>query len=374
MALYTLAEIQRLQASQPALETPYLILDINRLRENARRFRQAFPDGQVFFSVKANNHPQVLALLAEEGIQFDVASWGEIELVSAVGVDASQIIFSAPTKKPRDIQNAFAFGIRTYAFDSQLEVEKLSTLAPDSQVIARIAVDNLGSQWPLERKFGLEPERAVELLQYAQNLGLRPYGLTFHVGSQNSDPLAWVRAMERMQTVWQALAQKGIQLQVINAGGGFPAQFEQPVPTVEEIAAAINPAVQRLFQGQASLMVEPGRGLVGDTGIMVASVINRARRGDKTWLYLDVGAFHGLIEGIDMFNFRYNVLAEREGEPLVPYTLAGPTCDSADTIGHDLLLPEGMTLGDRVYIFPAGAYSNSFERYNGMSYPQVVFA
>jgi ornithine decarboxylase len=372
MTTYNQEDIKRLLASLPQRETPFLILDTQRLRENARRYTTAFAQGQVFFSVKANNHPDVLAIFAEEGIQFDVASWGEIQILSSVGVRPDQIIFSAPTKIPRDIVNAYAFGIRTFAFDSQLELGKLHQLAPGCQVIARVTVDNLGSHWPLERKFGLEPERAVELMVYAASLGLLPYGLTFHVGSQNSDPQSWLRGLERMHKIWVALEAKNISLKIINTGGGFPAQFEQPVPSVEEIAVAINATMQRLFQGYARLIVEPGRGLVGNAGIMAASVINRTRRGEETWLYLDVGAFHGLIEGIEMFNFQYNVLVERTGDTCIPFVLSGPTCDSADTFRHDILLPAEMTLGDRVFLFPAGAYSNSLEHYNGMQFPDVI--
>jgi len=374
MAKYNLEEIQRLLASLPKRETPFLIMDTHRLQENARRFQNAFPQGRVFFSVKANNHPDVLAIFAKEGIHFDVASWGEIQILSNLGVSPEQIIFSAPTKIPRDISNAYQFGIRTFAFDTQLELDKLKNLAPGCQVIARIAVDNLGSHWPLERKFGLESAQAVDLMVYAASLGLLPYGLTFHVGSQNRDPQSWVRGLERMAEIWQGLKAKNIHLQVINSGGGFPAQFDEPVPTVEEIAAEINPAMQRLFQGGAKLFVEPGRGLVGNAGIMVATVINRARRGENTWLYLDVGAYHGLIEGIEMFNFQYNALAERNGDTCIPFILSGPTCDSADTFRHDIMLPVGMTLGDRIFLFPAGAYSNSLEHYNGMQFPDVLLA
>lgn len=375
MSLYRLEEIQRLLASLPRKETPFLILDSQRLRENARRFKAAFPAAQVYFSVKANNHPAVLELFAREGIRFDVASWGEIQRLIGLGVPAEQMIFSAPTKIPRHIDLAYRFGVRVFAFDSALELEKLSRLAPGAQLMARITVDNEGSYWPLERKFGVQPAQAVDLLHRAVSLGLHPLGLTFHVGSQNSDPLAWVRALERLHPLWLALQEDGIPLHVINTGGGFPVQFDQPVPAVEQIAAALLPAHQRLFGDSVELWVEPGRGLVGNAGVMVTTIINRATRGDQEWLYVDTGVFHGLIEGLEMFDFPYNVLSERTGDaPLIPYTVCGPTCDSADIIRSGIQLPANLTLGDRLFFFPAGAYSNSLEQYNGMAFPDVLLA
>jgi len=269
-------------------------------------------------------------------------------------------------------QRAHEYGVRRFAFDTRIELEKLANLAPGAQVIGRVAVDNNGSHWPLERKFGIEPGQEVEHFLYARALGLEPYGLTFHVGSQNSDPQAWVRALERLSPIWNELEARGIQLQVIDTGGGFPVQFNDPVPGVEEIAAAILPAMQRLFGNKAKLLVEPGRGLVGNTGIMAATVINRATRGEREWLYLDVGAFQGLIEMLDFYGFNYPVISERNSEPLTPFVLSGPTCDSADVIKHQAMLPAGITLGDRVYVLTAGAYSNSMERYNGIDFPETI--
>lgn len=372
MSLYSIEDVRRLVEAARQSETPFLILDGAAVRENARRFKTAFPDGQVCFAVKANNDPTVLQIFNEEGLNFDVASWGEIRQLAGYGVSASRMVFSAPTKLPRDIARAYEYGLRRFSFDTRIELEKLAKLAPGAQVIGRVAVDNNGSHWPLERKFGIEPGQEAEHMLYARELGLEPYGLTFHVGSQNKDPQAWVRALERLCPIWNELEGKGIHLQVIDAGGGFPTHFHEPVPCVEEIAAVIRPVFEQLYGNKAKLWVEPGRGLVGNAGIMAATVINRATRGEREWLYLDVGAFQGLIEGLDFYGFQYPVISERNSEPLRPFVLSGPTCDSADVIHHQAMLPAGITLGDRVYVLTAGAYSNSMERYNGIEFPETV--
>lgn len=364
-------DVRQLIQTAPQQETPFLILDGRLLQANARRFRSAFPKGQVCFAVKANNNPKVLKIFRDEGLNFDVASWGEIQILAELGVPASNMIFSAPTKLPRDIAQAYEYGVRRFAFDTHIELEKLAHLAPGAKVIGRVTVDNNGSHWPLERKFGIETGQEVEHFLYARNLGLVPYGMTFHVGSQNKDPRAWVRALERIQPIWNALKAEGIDLEVIDIGGGFPTHFHEPVPEIEEIAAAILPAHRRLFGEEAGLLVEPGRGLVGNAGVMAATVINRAQRGGRDWLYLDVGAFHGLIEGMDFYGFQYPVLSERSEEPLAPFVLSGPTCDSADVIHHQAMLPSGIGYGDRVYVMTAGAYSNSMENYNGIAFPNT---
>lgn len=372
MSHLSIDDVRRLIQAAPQQETPFLILDGQLLRSNARRFRSAFPKGQVCFAVKANNDPRVLKIFAEEGLHFDVASWGEIQTLAELAVPASNMVFSAPTKLPGDINRAFNFGVRRFAFDTRIELEKLADLAPGAKVIGRVTVDNNGSHWPLERKFGIETGQEVEHFLYARRLGLKPYGMTFHVGSQNKDPQSWVRALERLEPIWISLKAKGIDLEVIDIGGGFPTHFHEPVPEVEEIAAAILPVHRQLFGEGVGLLVEPGRGLVGNAGVMAATVINRAQRGEREWLYLDVGAFHGLIEGMDFYGFQYPVLSERTGEPLRPFVLSGPTCDSADVIHHQAMLPGGIGYGDRVYVMTAGAYSNSMENYNGIAFPNTI--
>ncbi len=372
MPVYSRADIHRFLAEVPVQETPFLLIDFSRLKENCRRFRAAVPGGQVFFAMKSNNHPQVLQTVYAEGLNFDVASWGEIQLLAEIGVPPERMMFGAPTKIPREIEAAYHFGVRTFAFDTRLEVEKLARLAPGSHLMARMAVKNEGSQWPLEKKFGMTSAQALEFIPYARDLGLTPLGLTFHVGSQNSDASAWEKALQQVSGVWQSLCSMGIRLPVINLGGGFPVEYDRAVPGVDEISCRAQGLAETLFDAEIRFFAEPGRGLVGDTGVMVSQVINRASRNGQAWLYIDAGVYHGLIEGLEYFGFEYPVIAERQEAPLRPFVLSGPTCDSADVVAEHALLPEDLTLGDRLYFLNCGAYSNSMEFYNGIPYPPVV--
>lgn len=352
-------------------ETPFLLLDRERIQANCRRFKSAFAGERVLFSVKANNAPEFLQIAASEGVDFDVASWGEIDLLMRLGIPPARMIFSAPTKRPADIARAAAAGVQVFACDTTYEVEKLASFAPGCAVMLRVAVSNTGASWPLERKFGIAVREAPALAQAAAENGLRVLGLAFHVGSQNTRPRAWREAVEQICPAWQAMRELGLRPRVINLGGGFPVEYDEPAPEVESIAAEAL-AARAQIPGGADLWVEPGRGLAGDTGIMVTTVINIADREGLRWVYLDTGTFHGLVEGMKMFGFHFPVLTERDGSQTCLSVLAGPTCDSADVIGAETQLPANLRPGDRVLLLTTGAYTNSIARYNGMDYPPVV--
>ena len=351
-------------------QTPFVLYDSDAIVKNCMKFKTLFKPYPIFFSVKANSTPSVLKIIKGQGVNFDVASWGEITILKSLKVPAKRIIFSAPTKLPDDIKKAYDYGIDTYAFDSKIELEKIAELAPGSKVIARLAVDNEGSEWPLIRKFGLTNEEILTLVPFAVKLGLKPLGLTFHVGSQNLKPTTCTRALERVYSVWLDLKLKGISLEVINIGGGFPVQYTKPVADVEEIATEIKTSMKKLFDKHVKLYIEPGRKIVGETAVLVTTVVNRAKRDGDEWLYLDTGVYHGLQETIE--GFRYVVVPNRTSQKKHSFVLSGPSCDSVDTIMEDVELPKNIKLGDRIFFLTAGAYITSMEHYNGFHYPQTV--
>jgi ornithine decarboxylase len=372
MHLPTLDEIDLMLARNRQSSTPFLMMDESRLRETCRAFHQVFPDAGVYYSVKANNDPRVLAVVAEEGLGFDIASAGELDQLLALNIPPDKIIYCAPTKIPTHIARAAAAGVRSFAFDSAAELDKLSELAPGAQVLARLAVDNHGADWPLDRKFGMSPEDTLELMTYAVSLGLQPYGITFHVGSQNHLPVAWEHALEKAFAVWQVLQNNGIRPQVIDVGGGFAVPYHESVPDISEYASVIQSTVHRLFNSSAQLWMEPGRAMVGRAGVLVTTVINRAKRGSNHWLYVDAGVFHGLIEASQ--GFKFPVLTRHASENTHPFILAGVSCDSMDVIQEGVLLPDTVSVGDELYLLSTGAYTNSMERYNGLTFPSVVMA
>jgi ornithine decarboxylase len=324
----------------------------------------------VHYSVKANPAPEIVRCLQRLGASFDVTSRSEIGLCLRLGVPPARLAYGSTVKKAADIAWSWRRGIRTFAFDSLPELEKIARHAPGSMVIARLAVDNAGAAWPLDRKFGCAPEAAVDLLRRADAAGLRPCGLSFHVGSQQTDPVSWDRAAAVAASVAEGLAACGLPIKSLNVGGGLPVQYHDGIPDLEECARVIRSAVTRHFGTAPALEIEPGRYLVAAAGVIESEVVLVTRKGpaaERRWVFLDIGRFGGLAE-TEGDAIRYPITARGMDEPCGPVVLAGPTCDSADILyeAAEYRLPLGLAAGDRVRIRCAGAYTSVYaSRFNG---------
>src|SRR5918995_1477651 len=198
---------------------PCMVLDLEVVQDNYAKFARALPNTRVFYAVKANPAPEVLALLAKLGSCFDTASVPEIEMVLAAGAGPDRISFGNTIKKERDIAKAHALGVTLFAVDSVEEVEKTARAAPGARVFCRILTDGEGAEWPLSRKFGCVPAMAVDVLDRAHALGLNAYGVSFHVGSQQTQLAAWERALKEAAGIFRTLAERGITLSMVNLGG-----------------------------------------------------------------------------------------------------------------------------------------------------------
>ncbi len=350
------------------LKTPALLLDRRLVRQMYRTVREAVPGVDILYAVKANPHPAVLRALAQEGCGFELSSIPELAAVLALGVPPEQLISSNPIKAVEFVRRCTEAGLRAFAFDSRAEVDKLAEHAPGSQVYLRIVVDNTGSEWPLSKKFGVNASEALELFVYAKELGLEPYGITFHVGSQCLNKDNWVNALYLAGELISVAARHGIHLSMLSLGGGLPVRHTKPIPTFEEIGEGIARALKEAVPPGLRLTMEPGRALVGEAAVLVTTVIGKAVRGLDEWLYTDVGVFNGLMETVG--GLKYELCTERTG-PLRTYTVAGPSCDSFDVMFQGLALPE-MQVGDRLYVMNAGAYTSCYaSSFNGFPPPRV---
>jgi ornithine decarboxylase len=353
-----------------------LVVDLEVVRENYLAFAKALPDTRVFYAVKANPAPEMLSLLAGLGSCFDAASVPEIELVLAAGATADRISYGNTIKKERDIARAYELGVRLFAVDCQAEVEKVARAAPGSRVFCRILFDCAGAEWPLSRKFGCEPAMAVDVLERAHRLGLEPYGVSFHVGSQQRNPHAWDRALASAAAVFRDCGERGMALSMVNLGGGFPTKYLKNVPTVKTYGATIFRALRRHFGNRIpETIVEPGRGMVGNAGVIEAEVVlvsKKSENDDVRWVYLDIGKFGGLAETMDE-SIRYPIRTPRDSSDgeVGPCVLAGPTCDSADVMYEKLpyQLPVTLEIGDKVLIEGTGAYTATYSAvaFNGFA-------
>ncbi len=350
---------------------PCLVVDRDVVRDNYLQFARSLPDTRVFYAVKANPAPELLALLAELGSCFDTASVQEMKLVLDAGATADRISFGNTIKKERDIARALELGVRLFAVDCEAEVEKIAraaelTGAQDIRVFCRILCDGAGAEWPLSRKFGCAPEMAVEVLEHAWRLGLDAYGVSFHVGSQQGNTEAWDQALAASAAIFRECAERGIRLSMVNLGGGFPTRYLKQIPAVEAYGQSIFQALSRHFGNRIpETIIEPGRGMVGNAGVIEAEVVlvsKKSRAEDEIrWVYLDIGKFGGLAETMDEA-IRYAIRTPHDGEASTPCVLAGPTCDSADVmyerIPYDL--PVSLSIGDKVLIEGTGAYTSTY--------------
>jgi len=352
--------------------TPCLVLDVDTVEANYRKLLAAMPLARVYYAVKANPAAPILERLAGLGSSFDAASWEEIEACLAAGAAPAAISFGNTVKKESAIKAAFDAGVTMFAFDSEPELRKLARSAPGARVYCRILVENKGAEWPLSRKFGCEAKMAVELMKKAAEWGMDPYGISFHVGSQQTTTDAYQAAIARVAMIFTDLREAGVNLRMVNLGGGYPVRYRQEVPGIDDFGAAIMGAMAAHF-GNAlpEIVVEPGRFMVGDAGVVNAEVVLVSRKGEDDpvrWVYLDIGRFGGLAE-TEGEAIRYAFRTPHDGGAEGPVTIAGPTCDSADTLYEksNYRLPLALESGDRVQLLSTGAYVTTYaaQSFNG---------
>ena len=359
--------------------TPYLVTDLDTVVHRLRAFTAALPGVHPHYAMKCNPSPEILTTLRDHGASFEIASLGELRMLELLGIDPADVLYSNPVKPPAHIAATYAAGLWRFSFDSANELRKIATYAPGSAVYLRLLVDDTASSFPLSRKFGADVPEAHELLLLARRLGLRPYGLTFHVGSQCGNADAWRHAIGEVGAIMAGLRDEGIRLEMIDLGGGFPARYVQDVPSIAEIGAMVLPALAELLPYRPALLVaEPGRHLVAEAAVMAVAVIGREVRGGENWLFVEVGAYNGMMETVQVpTGWDYPMWSSVPGHgelATLPFTITGPSCDSSDTMFHGVALPAGIDVGDVLYIGSAGAYTLSYaSAFNGFAPPAALF-
>jgi ornithine decarboxylase len=353
--------------------TPFLVVDLDVVAERYRRLAAALPGARIYYAVKANPAMPVLRALVELGSAFDVASPVEIDACRAAGAAATQLSFGNTIKKASHIAAAHEAGVTRFSVDAVAELDKVTRHAPGADVCVRLFHDGDQADWPLSRKFGCGPCDALDLLLRADAAGHR-CGLSFHVGSQQRSPGAWDEVLDVVTSLIATARHHGVQTTFVNLGGGFPARYLDDIAPVEEYGAAITRALDRLGTDVGELMVEPGRYLVGDAGVLRTEVVLVSHRSidDRRWVYLDCGRFNGLAETMDEA-IRYRLRTAHDGQPASPVVIAGPSCDSADILYEKAgyVLPLALNDGDHVDILSAGAYTTAYAApgFNGIPAP-----
>jgi len=353
-------------------ETPFLLIDKDKVREKTTMIGRNIKNAKVFYAVKANPDIEILRFLNGLNLGFEIASEGELEILSSIGVEPSRIISSNPVKSLKFLKIAASYQVNHFSFDSMDEVDKIAKFIPDCNVYIRLSVPNEGSEWPLSKKFGVELDDAVSLLSYAKDSGLNPVGITFHVGSQCTNIYNWNIALDKAKTLWDISRKKGMELRLLNIGGGYPIKYTKNVVSIEAIEKNVNSLIFERFPEDIEIHIEPGRAVVGDAGIFVSTVIGKAVRGDEDWVYIDVGVFNGLMESVGGIKYSYIVEGYKQARSRKQWTIAGPSCDSFDVIDKNVSLPEPQ-VGNLMLILSSGAYTVSYaSEFNGFSIPKTI--
>ena len=353
--------IKRFAEDKP---TPCLILETDIVKAKFEELRMHLPFAKIFYAVKANPHDEIVTLLHRLGSNFDVATRYELDQLLRLGVEPDRMSFGNTIKKERDIAYFYDKGVRLFATDSFEDVDKLARAAPKAKVFFRILTEGLGADWPLSKKFGCHPEMTRNLMLHARDLGLEPYGLSFHVGSQQRDIGQWSTALGSVGSLFSWAEDHGIKLKMVNMGGGFPANYTDPTNPIEHYAGDITSYLKNFFGEQLpEIILEPGRSITGDCGVIVTEVVNIAKKSAHDlyhWVFFDIGKFGGLIETLDEA-IKYPIYFERSG-PSLDIILAGPTCDSMDILyeKHSYEMPAGTKIGERAFILTTGAYTQSY--------------
>lgn len=349
--------------------SPHLDLDLATVRCAYRTMRNALPGVELCYAVKANPHPDVLALLVAEGASFDLASVGELDLCLLAGARPEGLTWGNPVKKASDVRAARAAGVTRFTSDAPADVDLLAREAPGATVGVRLAVGDDGAATPFAGKFGASEDEATALLERARARGLDAAGIGFHVGSQQRDPRAWARAIDAAARVAARLGEHAPR--ELNLGGGFPTTHaDGATPDVEACAAAIHDALARhADRWHPRAFAEPGRAIVADAGVLRAEVVLVAQRAGRRWVYLDVGRYQGLAE-TEGEMIVYRLRTPGRGGETGPVVLAGPTCDGDDVLYRDadVRLPLDLAAGDVVEFLGAGAYTSSYASvgFNGL--------
>lgn len=374
---YSADTFSRIRQFSEGKDTPFVVIDTATIDHQYDELKAGLPFAKIYYAVKANPAPQILTMLRDKGSNFDIASVYELDKVLALDVTADRISYGNTIKKAKDIRYFYEKGIRMFATDSEADLRNIAKAAPGSKIYVRILTDGTQTaDWPLSRKFGCESDMAMDLLILARDLGLVPYGVSFHVGSQQREIGAWDSALNKAKVIFERLKEEdNIELKMINMGGGFPANYITRTNELGVYAEEITRFLNEDFGDDLpEIIIEPGRSLISNAGVLVSEVVLIARKSRTAlhrWVYTDVGKFNGLIETLDEA-IKFPIWTDKagEGEDCV---IAGPTCDSADIMyeHHKYPLPLNLAIGDRMYWLSTGAYTTTYSAVEFNGFPPL---
>ncbi|ELS3715429.1 type III PLP-dependent enzyme [Vibrio fluvialis] len=350
-------EIHLIESSVEQFGAPLLMLDCDIIRQQYRALSAALPNVTLHFALKPLPHPVVVRTLLQEGASFDLATTGEVELVAQEGVPAERTIHTHPIKRDADIRDALAYGCNVFVVDNLNELAKFKAYRDDVELLVRLSFRNSEAFADLSKKFGCSAEQALTIIEMAKEWNIRIKGLSFHVGSQTTNPQKYVEAIHTCKEVMEQVVERGLPaLSTLDIGGGFPVNYTKQVMPIDQFCVPINEALAELPE-TVQVIAEPGRFIVAQSMMSVASVMGQAERDGQTWYYLDDGVY-GSFSGLIFDDAQYPLVTLKQEGEYAPSVLAGPTCDSIDVIAENILLPK-LDNGDLIIGRMMGAYTSA---------------
>jgi len=379
--------------------TPLLLIDHDKIRRNYREFKKRLPRVQIYYAVKANSEPEIISTLYQLGSSFDVASISELNKVlnevRHLELDELQqfiwnnIIYAHPCKDPQTLEHLNPYK-PLVTYDCIEEVRKIKRFCPNAGVLLRLKVSNDGAIVQLSNKFGIEPEKAVDLIGATIEKGIQVEGVSFHVGSQCTNPENYSNALKAVAQIFREAEKRKYEIgetvtsehpiRLIDIGGGFPIKYNGDETSFRELARIINRELNELFpENSTRFLAEPGRFIVADTGTIVTRVMLAKHSGRETPAYYIDEGLYGTFSAIPYDHLKPKLKSLRRGEKR-PSFVFGPTCDGIDAIAGNPYFPHldlaqlpRLKEGDIVYAKNMGAYTNaSSSNFNGMPGARIV--
>ncbi len=358
-------------------DSPLMVISKSRIRQNYHTLKKCMPRAEIHYAMKANPHKGILNILREEGSDFDVASYNEIKMLLDIEVDSTNMIYANPVKSIPDLVRAYNVGVEKFVFDNDVELQKMARYAPESDVLLRLAASGDDAYYKLSTKFGAQQKDAIRLLKKAKKLGLDPVGICFNVGCQVTRSDGYIQAIQSAMKVFKEAKKNGIDLQVLDIGGGFPVRYGHKKTDMgngfdaKQIITEVNAAIEEHVPEHIKIIAEPGRFIIGDAAVLIMRVIGLSKRKGVIWYYVDDGYYHSYSD-MHASDWKFDFIPQSKGRKLRS-VLAGPTCDSFDVIAKSIWLPE-LELGELIMSPNMGAYTSGMASYfNGFPPAKTVF-
>ncbi len=346
------------------LGTPLYVYSASFIRDRVRAYREAFEDALICYAVKANFNPEVIKVALSEGAGADIVSGGELYAALKAGVPADRIVYAGVGKTVKELEYAIDKEILMFNVESKMELEVLDQIAGSLGKKARVAVrvnpDVNPKTHPYistgmkKSKFGVDIDTAFEEYIYASRLpNLEVVGIHCHIGSQLLDISPYREAVEKVVNLYHRLKKEGIEIRYLDIGGGLGIKYrpEDREPTPHQLAELLLPVLEGV---EAKLILEPGRSITGNAGILITQVQFLKDKGIKHFIIVDAG-MNDLVRPAIYDAFHYVLPVESKGREHIIADVVGPICETGDFLAKDRRI-ENLDRGDFLAVLSAGAY------------------